>query len=465
MQPNRQVLAKKSCMSDRDGKKSKNKEGTVTAKTHRFEPFSKRIAKITINPVRRNVPSITESSGLSPKSSIFGQSLLEWSEINISQNFVDFARTVRDSCETLPQVIHHADLIMNNLEKHIKKDDALSLEPLLNLLTYFARDLGPRFECYFGRAVTLLSDTASANNDISVVEWCFNSLAWLFKYLSRLLVTDLRHLYDLMAPLLGKTRQKHFIMRFAAEAFSFLIRKASSMYYKNQEPLNLILSYVVNDFTSVSEMERDRYSESIISLIFESVRGVKREIHITGVTTFMVFLQHLRSFPTGSYRNTQYYHLISGLLQKFVHTFDSTTLKQIMDPLLQTISTLSIHGSMSEISLAIALFKAITDVKQENFTCCEEAFQILDQLLRYGNAESRDDDIMDDLRDIVTTIFCCSSLEHAKSNLRILYSMTSGPWQTHFLRLCYDIAEMNGERVEQLLFPVLQRCVFCIHNF
>lgn len=465
MQPNRQARAKKSHMSDREGKKPKKKEGTVTTKTHRFEPFSKRIAKITINPVRRNVPSIIESSGLSSKSSIFGQSLLEWSEINISQDFVDFARTVRDSCETLPQVIHHADLIMENLEKHIRKSDPLSLEPLLNLLTYLARDLGPRFECYFGRAVTLICDIASTNNDISVVEWCFNSLAWLFKYLSRLLVTDLRHLYDLMAPLLGKTRQKHFIMRFAAEAFSYLIRKASSIYYKNQEPLNLILSHVVNDFATVSKMERDRYSESIISLIFESVRGVKREIHVTGVTTFTVFLQHLVSSPTDSYRNTQFYHLVSGLLHKFVHIFDSTTLKQVMRPLLQIISTLSVHGSASEVSLAIALFKAVTDVKQENLTNWEETFQILDKLLRYGSAELRNDDIMDDLRDIVTTIFCCSSLEQAKSNLRILYSMTSGPWETHFLRLCWDIAEMNGEWVEQLLFPVLQRCVCCIHNF
>ena len=464
MKPNRQAMARKSHVPNRQCKNFKAKGGTLTTKTHRFEPFSKRIAKITINPVRRTAPSTYESSDLSPKSSSFGCSLLEWAEINLSQNFVDFVLATRDSCETLPQVVHHADLIMDNLEKHIKKDDALSLEPLLNLLTHLARDLGPRFECYFGRAVTIICDIASANKDVSVVEWCFNSLAWLFKYLSRLLVTDLRRLYDLMAPLLGKTRQKHFIMRFAAEAFSFLIRKASTMYHKSQEPLNLILSHIVDDIASLSDMERDRYTESIISLIFESIRGVKREIHTTGVTTFTVFLQHLVSSLTESYKNAQPCYLLSGLLHKFTCNLDSAGLEHIMEPFLQTILRLSIYGSTSEIALAIMLLKTVTDRKHESLTMnWAETFKILDKLLGNVSTELRDNNIMDDLQDTVAIIFCRSSSEQAKSNVSILYSMTSGPWETRFLRLCWDISEMNGERVEQLLFPILQRCACCIH--
>ena len=347
---------------------------------------------------------------------------------------------------------------MDNLEEYIKRNDALSLEPLLNLLTHLARDLGPRFECYFGRAVSLICNTASANKDVSVVEWCFNSLAWLFKYLSRLLVTDLRPLYDLMAPLLGKIRQKHFIMRFAAEAFSFLIRKASSMHHKNQQPLNLILSYILDDISSVSDIERSPYSESVINLIFESVRGVKREVHATGVTTFTVFLQHLISSPTDSYEKAQSYYLLSGLLHKFVHNLDCTALEQITKPLLQTISRLSFRESTSEMALAIMFLKAVTDRKLETLPIdWAETYIILAKLLRYGRAEVRDDDIMQALQDTVAAIFCRSSSEQAKSNLGILHNMISGPWETRFLRLCWDISEMNGKRVEQLVFPTLQR--------
>jgi hypothetical protein len=60
-------------------------------------------------------------------------------------------------------------------------------------------------------------------------------------WLSRLLVPDLRPVFDLIAPLLGKQRQKAFVSRFAAEALSFLIRRAGAGHHRDQKPLQLIL--------------------------------------------------------------------------------------------------------------------------------------------------------------------------------------------------------------------------------
>ncbi|KAJ8608029.1 hypothetical protein MRB53_039935 [Persea americana] len=45
--------------------------------------------------------------------------------------------------------------------------------------------LDVRFEAHFDLAVRTVASVASQHADLQVVEWCFNCLAWLFKYLSR----------------------------------------------------------------------------------------------------------------------------------------------------------------------------------------------------------------------------------------------------------------------------------------
>ena len=438
-------------------KKSKRKGGTLSNKLYRYESFSKRVSKISINPVRRTYTSTLDYTGQSSKSSLFGQALLEWADINISHNFVDFVRATRSTCETLPQVIHHADFIMDSLETHIKEKDALSLEPLLNLLTYLARDLGPSFECYFGRAVVIICDIASVHEEINVVECCFNSLAWLFKYLSRLLVPDLRPLYNLMAPLIGKAQQKYFVMRFATEAFSFLIRKASFTYHKNQGPLNMILSHILADVATTSGLERNRYSDSVTNLIFESMRGVKRGIHVTGITTFTVFLQRLIASSSESYSATQSNFLLSELLYRLAQNLDD--MEPIMETILQTISKLSSENSAHELALAAFLLKtAIATRKGHLIQNWATVFTILEKLLKCERANSMDNEAMDNFQDTVMVIFCHSPIEQAKSRSGLLHDLTSGPWRMRFLRLCWKSSETDGQRFEQLLLPVLQRC-------
>lgn len=149
--------------------------------------------------------------------------------------------------------------------KYIDLRDVLALEPLLNLLSQFAHDLGATFEPYFGRAVALLSSLVAKHADVSTIEWTFNSLAYLLKYLSRLLVPDLRPLFDILAPLLGREQQKGFITRFAAEALSFLLRKA------REEPLRLIIRHIFEDLTkTVDNPGANGYRQGLMTMFMES---------------------------------------------------------------------------------------------------------------------------------------------------------------------------------------------------
>lgn len=113
---------------------------------------------------------------------------------------------------------------------------------------------------------------------VNLLQWTFNCLAFLLKYLSRLLVPDLRPLFrfiptffysgtmlrvhSIFAPLLGKDKQKPFVVRFAAEALSFLIRKSK------EEPLRIFIQHVFKDLEENSGSAQ--YSQGLSSLFFES---------------------------------------------------------------------------------------------------------------------------------------------------------------------------------------------------
>ena len=92
------------------------------------------------------------------------------------------------------------------LVKYISLQDKDALEPLLDLLTAFAHDLGVRFEKYYAQSLDLLLAIASKPQDVEVIEWTFGAMAFLFKYLSKLLIPDLRPTFNVMSPLLGKAR-------------------------------------------------------------------------------------------------------------------------------------------------------------------------------------------------------------------------------------------------------------------
>src|SRR5271156_2019310 len=176
------------------GSPRKAKKPTAITKLHRFESFTKRITRLKIDPIHRveHTQPIDEEAGL--LHSYFREALDYWADLNLSRNYTDFAKKASPLSESLPQLLHHADTVFDLLVDHIEKKDALALEPLLSLVAHFAQDLRHKFEKYFSRTVTLVAHVAASHDEPDVIEWCFTCLAWIFKFLQRLLVPDLQPL-------------------------------------------------------------------------------------------------------------------------------------------------------------------------------------------------------------------------------------------------------------------------------
>lgn len=275
----------------RIAKVRKNKYSTPHQKNHRWQSFSDKIAQFnSLQPLRRVRRHDLDEEDLSTATSYFQTGLQKWNELNMSKCFVAFKQQVLPLCESLAQILHHETRIMDLLEEYIGKQDKEGLEPLLDLLTAFAHDLGVRFEKYYERSLALIIAIASCPQDADVIEWTFGTLAFLFKYLSKLLVPNVLPTYRVVSVLLGKTRLPGHIARFAAEAMSFLVRKAAAPSHRETSLVNLV-HHIRDDLYSMTDDNQfTLYNDGVMTMFAAAIKGTDGTIHSAGapiLTTLM----------------------------------------------------------------------------------------------------------------------------------------------------------------------------------
>ncbi|KAI7181115.1 putative HEAT repeat protein, partial [Hortaea werneckii] len=314
--------------------KKSNRKPTVTTKNHRYQSFSERIAKLKIDPIRRR-RAVEEREELSEETdTYFGRSLQEWRDLNLSTTFTTFSREVGPFCDNLPVLLHNETKIMDLLVAYIERADALAMEPLLSLMSHFAHDLDTRFEKHFERAVATITAVAAKHPDPAVVEWSFTCLAWLYKYLSRLLAPDLRPLYNLMAPYLGKEQQKSFVIRFAAESLSFLVRKTAATYERDEAPLDRIVSHILQDcLDSREQRSADLYRQGVMTLMTDAIQGVQTNLHTSGQYVARSLIKAVDSL--GADKDMVARDVVLGVLTSLIHHTTAATFEPIFQIIIE----------------------------------------------------------------------------------------------------------------------------------
>ncbi|KAG5980408.1 hypothetical protein E4U55_004057 [Claviceps digitariae] len=326
--------------SGRIEKVRKNKFSTPHQKNHRWESFSTKISKFnSLQPLRKVRRHDLDNEDLSTATSYFQTGLQKWGELNISKPFTSFKRDVYAVSESLPQILHFQDKIMGSLAEYISLQDKDALEPLLDLLTAFAHDLGPRFEKHYLQSINLLLAIAGKPQDVDVIEWTFAALAFLFKYLSKLLVPDLRPTYDIMAPLLGRTKHPQHIARFAAEAMSFLVKKAAAPSHR-ETALKKLVEHVRNDLISVSEDRQfTLYNDGLMTMFAEAIKGTDMTIHSTGGAIMCALIDAIPQSERDLSRETIWTNVICGVLTSVIHHGNADTMGDFLDEILSKVAS------------------------------------------------------------------------------------------------------------------------------
>ncbi|TRX90063.1 hypothetical protein FHL15_008982 [Xylaria flabelliformis] len=299
---------------------------TPHQKNHRWESFTTKISKLhSLDPLRRVRRHDLDTEDLEATTSYLRNGLERWAELNLSKGFTMFKRELQPLCDSLPQILHFEGRIMDLLEKYISAQDLESLEPLLDLLTAFAHDLGMRFEKHYPRALSLIIQLASRPQDAAVVEWTFACLAFLFKYLSKLIVPDLRPTYDLLAPLLGKTRTPAHITKFAAEALSFLVKKAAAP-ANRERALAPFIQHVRDDFAaSRDDRHLELYYHGLMTMFAEAVKGQGYGLHTSGPDIIKALVRSVPNDQCVSMEPINWSEVVCGVLVSLVHHSTSET--------------------------------------------------------------------------------------------------------------------------------------------
>ncbi|KAH8705531.1 putative HEAT repeat protein [Talaromyces proteolyticus] len=435
------------------------KKGTETTKSHRFETFSQRVAKLKIDPIHRvRRPGFEEDNG-DQAYSHFRSSLDHWADMNLSEIFSDFLRRVSPLSESLHQILYHEEAIMALLTEYIDKRDHLSIEPLLNLLSQFARDLGVRFEKHFATSVTLVASVAASHSEIEVIEWSFTCLAWIFKFLSRLLVPDLRPLLNVMAPYLGKERQKPFVARFAAESMSFLIRKAGLVYYKNPTPLNLATSYLLEDIRNTAESQGvDTYKEGLMVMFSEAIKGVKWGLHSNASDIFTCMVDN--AAKGDDLQRSLAQQVLCGVVINVLHNTTPETFSELLTVICAYIENESSEDPEIHVELSSHLiFACVTTRKATRIREWKAVHNALLALLKraLSNFSSSQASIPRTLAAVAYALQLSPMDEMLPSMRPLMEVVADERLEPFFLPFCSTFSEFGSQRFHAVVLPYFQR--------
>jgi U3 small nucleolar RNA-associated protein 20 len=435
------------------------KRGTETTNSHRFEPFSQRIAKLKVDPIHRvRRRSFGEEDG-DETFSYFRSSLDHWVVMNLSENFTNFSRRVSPLCESLAQILHHEDRIMASLVEYIEKKDQLSMEPLLSLLAQFAHDLGTRFEKHFEAAITLVVSVAAHHPDVEVVEWCFTCLAWMYKFLSRLLVPDLRQLLRIMSPYLGKERQKPFVARFTAESMSFLIRKAGLQYFKDTTPLGYAVSFLFRDIRDVADTQDvESYKEGLMAMFSDAVKGVNGGVNSNGPDILRCIIDNV--LVGDEIQGDLAEQILTGLLIDIIHNTNADTFECLFNVIYAYLETATENSTSRHAKLMTRLaFLSVVTRKGSRVKDWKRVNQSLVALLQ--RASSAIETYQQSVTQLLATVAFAlqfSPMDEILPFMRpLMEAVTSHRFSSYFLFFCATFADFGSDRFHTVVLPYFER--------
>ncbi|XP_019108872.2 small subunit processome component 20 homolog isoform X1 [Larimichthys crocea] len=242
--------------------------------TYRFLTFAERLANVNIDVIHR----IDRTGSYAEEvETYFSEGLTKWRDLNLTEHFTTFLKEVSSKSQSFNLLVFHQKSIVESLKTHLSVKDSLAYQPLLDLVVQLARDLQTDFYPHFPDFFILITSLLETK-DTEVLEWAFTCLSYLYKYLWRLMVKDMSNIYSLYSTLLE--HKKEHIRNFAAESFSFLMRKVPD--------LEALLSYVFSDL----QQHPDK-AEGAGQLLFEMCKGVRNMFHSCAANAFPIALRKL----------------------------------------------------------------------------------------------------------------------------------------------------------------------------
>ncbi|XP_010355507.2 small subunit processome component 20 homolog [Rhinopithecus roxellana] len=364
-----------------------------TENTYRFLTFAERLGNVNIDIIHRIDRTASYEEEVE---TYFFEGLLKWRELNLTEHFGKFYKEVIDKCQSFNQLVYHQNEIVQSLKTHLQVKNSFAYQPLLDLVVQLARDLQMDFYPHFPEFFLTITSILETQ-DTELLEWAFTSLSYLYKYLWRLMVKDMSNIYSMYSTLLA--HKKLHIRNFAAESFTFLMRKVSDK--------NALFNLMFLDLDKHPEKV-----EGVGQLLFEMCKGVRNMFHSCTGQAVKLILQKLGPVTeteiqlpwmligetlknmvksTVSYISKEHFSTFFECLQESLLDLHTKVTKtnccessEQIKRLLETYLILVKHGSGTKITMPTDVCKVLSQTLQVaslSTSCCKTLLDVISALI------------------------------------------------------------------------------------
>ncbi|KMR04659.1 small subunit processome component 20-like protein [Lasius niger] len=412
--------------------------------TFQFKPFSERVTEIDVDVFHRVVHRYEDNC--EEVETYFHQTLQKWNVLNLTDGYIAFKKQVRDIV-TLPQLVYKKQYVIDTLMEYLKKRDPLFLQPILELVVAVARDLQKDFYEYFPTFLTEIIHLLQTK-DTEQIEYTFTTLAYLFKFLWRYLIRNIKTVVALLLPLLSDT-QPVYINRFAAESFAFVVRKIKD----KDSFLKLVLHILEDNENGVPGCGK---------LLFEVVFGIAGQFHSCGEQMLLIYFNALQDQSVNQRLTYEVLKEIVTCILENVHPQKCDIMWSVILKMIDTFvesSKQSLKSSEREHALVLFLRLIHIIISYKNGKFLTDAISLIKRFIVIMDTLNEDNNILQEVINVSVAILLASNvrLMQENSSQLLLKIMT-----VNDTKLLYFAVEklMHYSSFETLVLPhVLRRII------
>ncbi|XP_059468867.1 small subunit processome component 20 homolog [Neocloeon triangulifer] len=360
-------------------KPNRHKEENV----FRFQSFTERIACLKVDVFHQVQAFDTDAE---EGETHLQNAIDKWNVQNGTEAFEKCLRQLPD-CRSLAQILLNKEKIVQILFEHINQQDPLALQGLLELLVALARDMRHEFYPHFSDTLSLIFNLITTSRDADVLEWSFQSMAYLLKFLWRSLLKEPTGIvFKHVLPLLEDSRPV-YIQEFASQCFAFVARKV-----RDKESF-------VKAIIDKLDREEDGIEGTGI-LVAESIYGASGYFH-SGAEPF---LQLLISFLASQELNCQ---ILQQVLTSAIKRLIFKVKKENFAPFWNTIPVVLVEFvTKSEYKAVTRLLEILQVVSETKGGFFFQTAPILSALKQLVSREDVPEQTLQAISDLVAEILC-----------------------------------------------------------
>ena len=251
--------------------------------------------KINISAVNNLKRRLVENDQSDEDISFFAIALEKWTDLNCTHDFRQLRQRIGSplDVQNLVQIVHKKKILIDTFLDAMVNPENKALNAILEFLIALSRDLQSEFYEYFSPIFDRLVNLSMQNEDPEIIENIFVCQTFLFKYLWKHIIKDIKEHFQIFKK--AFTCKKQYVINFTGETFAFLIRRS-----KDPSKLFEII------FENVEQ--NDDLSKAVGRIIFESIKGVQGSINHKAQSYLQICFDELNGkSPNGTLNSMKYF--------------------------------------------------------------------------------------------------------------------------------------------------------------